>query len=95
MAAYVIADVEVTDPAKFNEYRSQVSSTLEIYGGKYIVRGGATEKAEGNWEPGRMVIIQFESMDQAKRWYNSEEYSGPMRLRHQSANTNFLFVEGV
>ena len=95
MAAYVIADVEVTDQAKFNEYRSQVNSTLGKYGGKYIVRGGATEKVEGNWEPGRMVVIQFESMDQAKRWYKSEEYSGPMQLRHQSANTNILLVEGV
>ena len=95
MAAYVIADLEVTDPAKFSEYRRQVSSTLEEYGGKYIVRGGATEKAEGNWEPSRIVIIEFESMERAKRWYKSKEYRGPMQLRHQSANTNFLFVEGV
>ena len=95
MAAYVIADLEVTDPAKFSEYRSQVPPTLEEYGGKYIVHGGATAKAEGNWEPNRIVIIEFESMEQAKRWYNSKEYRGPMQLRHQSANTNFLFVEGV
>ena len=54
-----------------------------------------TEKAEGNWEPSRMVIIEFESMEQAKKWYHSQEYSGPMQLRHQSANTNILFVEGV
>lgn len=95
MAAYVIADVEVTDQAKFDEYRSQVSPTLEKYGGKYIIRGGAIEKAEGNWDPSRIVIMQFESMEQAKRWWNSEEYRGPMELRHQSANTNVLFVEGV
>ena len=95
MAAYVIADVEVIDSAKFREYGNQVPATVEEYGGKYLVRGGAVEKAEGNWEPSRIVIIEFESMERAKRWYNSKEYRGPMQLRHQSANTNVLFVEGV
>ena len=59
MAAYLIADVELTDPAKFEEYRSQVASTIEQYGGKYIVRGGAIEKAEGDWEPSRLVVTEF------------------------------------
>ena len=95
MAAYAIADVEVTDPAKFQEYGSQVPATVEKYGGKYLVRGGAIEKAEGDWEPSRMAIIEFESMEQLKKWYHSQEYSGPMQLRHQSANANVLFVEGV
>ena len=95
MAAYAIADVEVTDPAKFQEYVSQVPATVEKYGGKYRVRGGAIEKAEGDWEPSRMVVIEFESMGQLKKWYHSQEYSGPMQLRHQSANANVLFVEGV
>tara|TARA_B100001971_G_scaffold177338_1_gene171744 strand:- start:130 stop:417 length:288 start_codon:yes stop_codon:yes gene_type:complete len=95
MAAYAIADVEVTDPAKFQEYGNQVPATVEEYGGKYLVRGGAIEKAEGNWAPNRMVVIEFESMEQLKKWYHSQEYSGPMQLRHQSANTNVLFVEGV
>ena len=95
MAAYAIADVEVTDPAKFQDYVSQVSATVEKYGGKYRVRGGAIEKAEGDWEPSRMVVIEFESMEQLKKWYHSQEYSGPMQLRHQSANANVLFVEGV
>ena len=95
MTAYLIAEVEVTDPPKFEEYRAQVSATIEQYGGNYIVRGGAIEKAEGKWEPSRMVIIEFESMEQLKKWYYSQEYSGPMQLRHQSANTNVLFVEGV
>ena len=95
MAAYAIADVEVTDPAKFQEYGSQVPATVEKYGGKYLVRGGAIEKAEGDWEPSRMAIIEFESMEQLKKWYHSQEYDGPMQLRHQSANSNVLFVEGV
>ena len=95
MPSYVIADVEVTDPTKFQEYSYQVPSTVEMYGGKYLVRGGDTERAEGSWEPKRMVVIKFEDMEQLKRWYHSQEYSDPMQLRHHSANSSVLFVEGV
>ena len=95
MAAYVIADVEVTDPTKFQEYSNQVPSTVEKYGGKYLVRGGDTERAEGSWESKRMVVIKFEDMEQLKRWDHSQEYSDPMQLRHHSANSSVLFVEGV
>ena len=95
MPAYVIADVEVTDPIKFKEYGDQVPSTVEKYGGKYLIRGGDIGTAEGSWEPKRMVVLRFENMEQLKRWYYSQEYSGPMGLRHQSANSNVLFVEGV
>ncbi|MDA0734482.1 MAG: DUF1330 domain-containing protein [Chloroflexi bacterium] len=95
MAGYVIAQLIVTDPAKFEVYRGQVSATIEQYGGKYLVRGGATETVEGDWNPQRMVILQFESVERAKEWYYSPEYSGPMQLRHQAANSNVVFVEGV
>jgi uncharacterized protein (DUF1330 family) len=95
MPAYVIADVEITDPVKFEEYRSQLAPTIEQYGGRYLVRGGATEKVEGEWLPKRLVIIEFDSMQRAREWYYSHEYSGPMKLRHQSANSNVLLVEGV
>jgi len=91
MAAYIIAEVDVTDPEVFEQYRSQVSGTIEQYGGEYLVRGGALEKAEGDWNPKRLVIIQFESMARAKEWYDW----GPKALRHQSANTNVILVEGV
>lgn len=95
MAAYAIVDVKVTVPAKFQEYGLQVPATVEKYGGKYLVRGGAIEKAEGDWEPSRMVVIEFVTMEQLKKWYHSREYSGPMQLRHESAKANFLFVDGV
>jgi uncharacterized protein (DUF1330 family) len=95
MAAYAIADVEIIDSAKFQEYGSQVPATIEEYGGKYIVRGGTIEKAEGDWEPGRIVVIEFENMNQLKKWYHSQEYSGPMQLRHESSNAKIIFVEGV
>ena len=73
MAAYVIADVEVIDSAKFREYGNQVPATVEEYGGKYLVRGGAVEKFEGNWEPNRMVVIEFKRMEHLKKWYHSQE----------------------
>ncbi|MQF48480.1 DUF1330 domain-containing protein [SAR202 cluster bacterium AC-647-N09_OGT_505m] len=64
-------------------------------GGGYLVRGDTIEKVEGTWQPSRMVVIEFESMEQLKKWYHSHEYSGPMQLRHEPANANVLFVEGV
>ena len=96
MAAYLIADVvEMTDPAGFQEYTRRVARTVEQYGGKYLVRGGTVKQAEGIWDPGRVVVIEFETMEHLKKWYHSKEYNGPMRLRQQSASTNVLFVEGV
>lgn len=95
MAGYVIAEVNVTDPAVFEQYRAQVASTIEKYGGKYLVRGGATEKVEGDWDPKRLVILEFDSMERAREWYYSQEYSGPMKLRHQSAQSNLLLAEGL
>lgn len=95
MAGYVIAEVDVTDPTVFEQYRGLVGATIEKYGGKYVVRGGQTEKIEGDWTPNRLVIIEFESVARAKEWYYSEEYAGPLKLRHQSANTNLTIVEGA
>ncbi len=95
MAGYMIADVNVTDPAGFEEYRKLVSATIEVYGGRYLVRGGAVEPVEGNWNPSRLVILEFDSVERAKEWYYSEEYAGPKTMRHNSATTNATFVEGV
>ena len=95
MAGYVLADVDVTDPDKFGEYRDAVEPTVEKYGGRYIVRGGANEVVEGTWMPNRLVVIQFESLERAKEWYYSDEYRGPMGLRHESAISNVVIVEGV
>ena len=95
MAGYVIAEVTVTDPAGFGEYQQQVSATIAAYGGRYLVRGGTTEPVEGEWNPSRLVIVEFDSVAQAKAWYYSEEYAGPKALRQASADTKVLFVEGV
>ena len=66
MAGYVIAEVNVTDPEKFEVYRGQVGATIEKYDGKYVVRGGATETVEGDWNPQRLVILKFENVERAK-----------------------------
>jgi uncharacterized protein (DUF1330 family) len=95
MAAYVIVDIEVKDPALYEEYRRVVPASIEKYGGKFVVRGGKFEVVEGDWQPKRLVILEFESFEQAKRWYNSEEYSGPKDLRFKSANSQMVFVEGL
>ena len=95
MPGYVIAEVEVTDPAGFEEYRKQVSATIQKYGGRYVVRGGACQLLEGDRQPGRIVVIEFASVDQAKRWYDCEEYRGPKALRMKTARSRLLLVEGV
>ena len=95
MAAYVIADINITDPEIFKKYSEQVPATVEQYGGKYLIRGGEIEKREGDWKPTRVVVIEFENMSTLQKWYSSEEYGGPLQIRHQSAESNVLFVEGM
>ena len=95
MPAYVIADVAVTDPQLMDEYRKLVPATLAAYGGRFVVRGGAHQKVEGEWSPSRLVLIEFPSMEQARRWYDSEEYRAPKAMRIKAGRTNLVFVEGV
>ena len=95
MAGYIIAQVDVTDPEGFGRYREMVPSTIEQFGGRYIVRGGNVEALEGDFNPGRLVIIQFDSAEQAKAWWASEEYAEAKALRQACANTKLSVVEGV
>ena len=95
MPAYVIADVEVTNPELFEEYRKLVPATVEAFGGKYIVRGGDSEVVEGDWTPSRTVIIEFESFEQAKAWHSSEMYAGPKQMRIDSTNSSVIIVDGL
>ena len=81
MAAYLIADVKIVDPERFKDYGSLVPESVEKYGGKYLVRGGEHVVTEGNWDPERLVVIEFKSMEQLKEWYDSEEYSEAMNIR--------------
>ncbi len=95
MAAYLIGSIEVTDPQSYEEYRKQVPDTIAAYGGKYLVRGSAAESMEGDWDPKRLVILEFESMERAKEWYNSPEYCPLKQIRFRAANSNVVFVEGA
>jgi len=95
MAAYLIAEIEVVDAALFDEYRAQVPATIAAYGGKYIVRGGKTDVAEGDWRPNRLVVLAFPSLDQLKAWYDSREYAALKVLRQRAARTKAIMVEGV
>ena len=95
MAAYVVADVDVTNPEAYDEYRSQVQATVDAYGGRFLTRGGAVEALEGDWAPRRLVILEFESVERAKQWIDSPEYSAIKPIRWRNANTNVLVVEGA
>jgi uncharacterized protein (DUF1330 family) len=95
MCAYVIVEIDIVDPAGYEEYKKLASATVEKYGGKYIIRGGAVETLEGDWNPKRIVVLQFDSIQRAKEWLNSEEYREPRKMRHRTARTRMVVVEGV
>ena len=95
MTAYVIVDINVTDPVRYEEYKKLAPPIVEMYGGKYIARGGKTEILEGDWSPTRLVILQFEDLEQAKNWHDSLEYSGPRSLRQASTISKMVVIEGV
>ena len=95
MAAYIIVDIEVTDPDAFEEYRSLVPPLVAKYGGKYLVRGGDFESIEGDWAPKRLTVLEFESAERAKQFYNSEEYEPVKQIRLKAAISNMVLVQGV
>ncbi|MGH7413606.1 MAG: DUF1330 domain-containing protein [Candidatus Rokuibacteriota bacterium] len=95
MPAYVIADLTVTDPVAMEEYRKRVPATVAPYGGRFLVRGGAHETVEGDWKPNRLVILEFPSLEQAKRWYDSEEYREPLAMRLRAGRANLVMVDGI
>ena len=95
MSAYVIVDITVTDPERCEDYKKLAPPAIAAYGGKYVVRGGKSEKLEGNWEPNRIVILEFESTEKAKEFINSPEYREARALRHETASSNMIVVEGL
>lgn len=95
MAAYVIADVTVKDPETYAEYRTHVPATVAKYGGRFLVRGGSYESVEGEWRPGRVVVLEFPDMAAAKAWYNSQEYGPLLKLRQSASTGHLILVEGA
>jgi uncharacterized protein (DUF1330 family) len=95
MAAYVIADVDVTDPEGFEGYRKLAIPTLGKHGARVLVSGGEIDVLEGDWNPKRLAIVQFASVARAKQWHESPEYARAKRIRHRTATANLVIVEGV
>mgnify|MGYP001200519489 FL=1 len=95
MAAYIVTQIEITDPETFETYRAQVPPILEKYGGEFIVRGGDREVLEGDWPWPRMVILKFPDREAAKAWHASAEYQGPKVLRQAASKANMIVVDGV
>lgn len=95
MAAYIIVQVSVNDPQRYENYKSMVPPTLEPYGGRFLVRGGAVENLEGSWNPVRIVVIEFDSVESAKAWWSSDEYAEAKALRQATADTEMIVVQGA
>ena len=95
MAAYLIADVDIIDAGAFETYRRDVPATEQRYGGRYLGRGGQTKVLEGDWEPHRLVIIEFPDMTSLTAWYDSPEYAPLKALRKTCARTRIIAMEGV
>jgi uncharacterized protein (DUF1330 family) len=94
LPAYIIANVEVTDPAGFEEYKKQAPATVASYGGRYLTRGGRTEVIEGDWVPNRVVIIEFPNMAQLKAWHDSPEYQLLLQIRRRTTKSSLFAIEG-
>ncbi len=94
MSAYVILDIEVTDPERYEQYKQLSTRALAAFGGRFAVRGGRVEVVEGNWSPHRVVVLEFESVAQAKAWYDSPEYQKAKAVRQGSSRSTMILVEG-
>jgi uncharacterized protein (DUF1330 family) len=95
MAAYIIVDIDIHDAPGLEKYRKQVPATLAKYGGRFLVRGGQFETLEGHWRPKRLVMLEFPNVQQAKRWYDSEEYRPLKAMRFKASKADLTLVEGV
>ena len=95
MPAYVIAEVEITNPEGYKEYGAMVPATITQYGGRFLARGGKSQALEGDWPERRRVIIEFPSVEAARKWWDSPEYAKPKALRRANSNGRLILIEGV
>jgi uncharacterized protein (DUF1330 family) len=95
MAAYIVVQVDVKDPVRYEDYKKMVPASLAAYGGRFIVRGGKTETLEGTWTPGRFVMLEFPDSERARAWWASAEYADAKALRQATSTTQMILVEGV
>jgi len=95
MPAYTVGDVHVADADAYEQYRLIAPATIAKYGGRYLVRGGVSQILEGHWEPGRLVVLEFETVEQAIQWHQSPEYQEARKLRKECSDTNLVVVDGL
>lgn len=95
MPAYVIVEVSIHDPKEMEEYRKLTPATIAAFDGKFIVRGGKTITLEGDWNPERIVVVEFPSVEKANAWWHSEIYSIPKAMRQRAGKTKMIIVEGI
>ena len=95
MAAYVIVQVEVSDPIRYEDYKKMVPPSIAKFGGRFLVRGGKTHTLEGGWAPKRFVMVEFPSVEQAKAWWASPEYAEAKALRQATAASMMIVAEGI
>jgi uncharacterized protein (DUF1330 family) len=95
MSAYVVVQIDVKDAETYARYREMAPPSITAYKGRYIVRGGKTEVLEGEWQPSRLVILEFPDVELARAWWSSPEYAEAKALRMSCADTEMLIVEGM
>jgi uncharacterized protein (DUF1330 family) len=95
MAAYIIAEIQVTEPAAYEEYRPLAAASIARFGGRFVVRGGKIELFEGEPQPQRVVVIEFPDLDTARRWYRSDEYQSALKIRQAASRGRVFVVEGA
>jgi uncharacterized protein (DUF1330 family) len=94
MPAYIIVQIKVTDPAAYDRYKEMAPPAIAAYGGRYLLRGGSVKTLEGDWNPGRFVILEFPDRESAQSWWDSPEYADAKALRYASADSQMILVEG-
>ena len=95
MPAYVIANIRVKDPEGYKEYMKLSGPALEAHGGRFLVRAGDTSVLEGNWDTGRLVVLEFPDSAKAREWWNSPGYARAREIRQRTAITDMVLVEGA
>lgn len=95
MKAYVIVEITIHDKDLYEEYKKLTPAAIALYDGKFVVRGAKTETFEGDWNPERVVVLEFPSLQRAKEWWHSPEYSGARAIRLRAATTKMIVVDGI
>lgn len=95
MAGYLIAEIDITDAEAYEEYKRIVPAAVEAHGGWFLVRGGTVVPKEGGWTPRRVIVIEFPSLEAAKRFYDSPEYARPLEIRLKATKSRLVLVEGA